>query len=552
MDSETGELAFLPLGGTGEIGMNLNLYRWREAGNDKWLAVDCGIGFGGSELPEVEVMMADPGFIADRRDKLVGLVITHAHEDHIGAVAWLWPRLKCPVYCTPFAAAVLRRKLAENGLTNQVKVHVIPTGGSIDLKPFALRFIRMAHSIPEAQALVIETPAGIVLHTGDWKLDPNPLVGPASDEAALAELGEKGVLALVCDSTNAMVEGHSGSELDVRRTMSALIRDLRGRVAVTCFASNVARMESVALAARDAGRSVAIVGRSLRNMDSAARECGYLKTLPPFLTEDDIEDVSDDNILMLITGSQGEARSALSRISRDDHPRVSLGEGDTVIYSSRMIPGNERAIGTVQDNLVRRGVRLMTDDDHLVHVSGHPARDELRRMYRLVKPRYAVPVHGEWRHLSAHAELAREAGSTPFMMEDGDIITLSPGRPAITDSAPVGRLVLDGTRLVPLKGEVMSARRRMLFNGIVIASLAVDQGGNLRGQPRISAPGLLDPEDPETSRVAADLAETLQDLPSGVRRDEAALQDAAKAALRRALGRKIGKRPMVDVHLIRV
>jgi ribonuclease J len=552
MDSETGELAFLPLGGTGEIGMNLNLYRWREGGTEKFLAVDCGIGFGGSELPEVEVMMADPGFIADRKDKLLGLVITHAHEDHIGAVAWLWPQLKCPVYCTPFAASVLRRKLGEVGLNNQVRVHVIPPGGSFDLKPFALRFIRLAHSIPEAQALVIDTPAGTVLHTGDWKLDATPLLGPPTDEAALAELGDKGVLAIVCDSTNAMVEGHSGSELDVRRSLSALIRDLRGRVAVTCFASNVARMESVALAAHDAGRSVAIVGRSLRNMDAAARECGYLKTLPPFLTEDDIDDVPDDNILLLITGSQGEARSALSRIARDDHPRVSLGEGDTVIYSSRMIPGNERAIGTVQDNLVRRGVRLMTDDDHLVHVSGHPARDELRRMYRLVKPRYAVPVHGEWRHLSAHAELAREAGSTPFMMEDGDIITLYPGRPAITDSAPVGRLVLDGTRLVPLKGEVMSARRRMLFNGIVVASVAVDQAGNLRGRPKISAPGLLDPEDSETDRVAADFADALDDLPANLRRDDAALQDAARSALRRTLGRKLGKRPMVDVHLIRI
>ncbi|WP_428541519.1 ribonuclease J [Rhodopila sp.] len=552
MDVELGELAFLPLGGTGEIGMNLNLYRWREGGNEKWLAVDCGIGFGGSELPEVEVMMADPGHIADRRDKLLGLVITHAHEDHIGAVAWLWPRLKCPVYCTPFAAAVLRRKLGENGLLNQVRIHVIDPGGTIDLKPFALRFIRLAHSIPEAQALVIDTPAGTVLHTGDWKLDPTPLIGPPTDEAALAALGEKGVLAMVCDSTNAMVEGHSGSELDVRRSLSALIRDLSGRVAVTCFASNVARMESVALAARDAGRATAIVGRSLRNMDAAARECGYLKTLPPFLSEDDIDDVADDNILLLITGSQGEARSALSRISRDDHPRVSLGEGDTVIYSSRMIPGNERAIGTVQDNLVRRGVRLMTDDDHLVHVSGHPARDELRRMYRLVKPRYAVPVHGEWRHLSAHADLAREAGATPFMMEDGDILTLSHNRPAITDSAPVGRLVLDGTRLVPLQGEVMAARRRMLFNGIVIASLAVDQAGNLRGRPRLSAPGLLDPDDPDTTRAADDFADQLQDLPASARRDDAALQDAARSTLRRILGRRLGKRPMVDVHLIRV
>jgi ribonuclease J len=552
MDSDIGDLAFLPLGGTGEIGMNLNLYRWREGGQEKWLAIDCGIGFGGSELPEVEVMMADPGFIADRRDKLVGLVITHAHEDHIGAVALLWPQLQCSVYATPFAAAVLRRKLGEAGLTNQVKLHVIPTGGSIDLKPFALRFIRLAHSIPEAQALVIETPAGIVLHTGDWKLDPHPLIGPPTDEAALAALGAKGVLAMVCDSTNAMVEGHSGSELDVRTSLSALIRDLTGRVAVTCFASNVARMESIALAAQDAGRSVALVGRSLKNMDAAARECGYLKSLPPFLLEDDIDDVSDDNILIIVTGSQGEARSALSRIARDDHPRVSLGEGDTVIFSSRMIPGNERAIGNVQDQLVRAGVRLMTDDDHLVHVSGHPARDELRRMYRLVKPRYAVPVHGEWRHLTAHAELAREAGSEAFMMEDGDILSLFPGRPAIIDSAPVGRLVLDGSRLVPLKGEVMSARRRMLFNGIVIASLAVDQSGRLLGRPKVSAPGLLDPEEAETDRVADDFAGTLRSLPVDLRRDDVALADAARAALRRTLGRRLGKRPMVDVHLIRV
>ena len=552
MDSEPGELAFLPLGGTGEIGMNLNLYRYHGTGGEKFLAIDCGIGFGGSELPEVEVMMADPAFIAERRDKLAGLVITHSHEDHIGAVAWLWPQLRCPVYATPFAAAVLRRKLGEVGLTNQVRLNVVPPGGGFELRPFSLRFIRLAHSIPEAQALVIETPAGVVLHTGDWKLDPYPLIGPPTDEAALAELGAKGVLALVCDSTNAMVEGHSGSEQDVRHSLCTLVRDLTGRVAVTCFASNVARMESIALAAQDAGRSVALVGRSLRNMDAAARDCGYLKSLPPFLTEDDIDDVPDDNLLILVTGSQGEPRSALSRIAQDNHPRVSLGEGDTVIFSSRMIPGNERAIGTVQDNVVRRGVRLMTDADHLVHVSGHPARDELRRMYRLIKPRYAVPVHGEWRHLSSHAELAREAGATPFLLEDGDVLTLAPGRPAITDSAPIGRLVLDGNRLVPLKGEVMSARRRMLFNGVVVASLAVDQTGKLLGRPRVSAPGLLDPEDPDSERTADEFADTLLDLPAALRRDDAALQDAARAALRRTLGRRLGKRPLVDVHLIRV
>ena len=273
MDVASGDLAFLPLGGTGEIGMNLNLYRC----GGKWLAVDCGIGFGGSEMPEVDVMMADPGFIAERRDRLVGLVITHAHEDHIGAVAWLWPQLRCPVYATPFAAAVLRRKLGEVQLQREVKLHVIEPGGTIDLAPFALTFVRVSHSIPEAQALVIRTPHGIVLHTGDFKLDPKPLVGPPTDEAALARLGEEGVLAMVCDSTNAMVEGHSGSEAEVRQSLSALIRDIKGRVAVTCFASNVARVETIAYAARDAGRSVAVVGRSLRNLDAAARECGYLR-----------------------------------------------------------------------------------------------------------------------------------------------------------------------------------------------------------------------------------------------------------------------------------
>ncbi len=552
MDATSGDLAFLPLGGTGEIGMNFNLYRCATRSGDRWLAVDCGIGFGGAEHPEVDVMMPDVGFIAERRDRLVGLVITHGHEDHIGAVAHLWPQLRCPVYATPFAAALLRRKLGEAGILNQVKIHVIAPGGSFELAPFKLKFIQMAHSIPEAQALVIDTPFGLLLHTGDWKIDPRPLVGPPTDETALAALGDRGVLAMICDSTNAMVEGHSGSEYEVRTNLSKLIRDLRGRVAVTCFASNVARMESVALAARDAGRSVALVGRSLRNISAAARECGYLKSLPPFLGEDDVDDIADDNLLILVTGSQGEERSALSRIAQDNHPRVALGEGDTVIFSSRVIPGNERAIGTVQDNLVRRGVRLITDGDDMVHVSGHPARDELRRLYRLVKPRYSVPVHGEWRHLTAHAELARETGATAFMMEDGDILGLAPDRPEIIDSAPVGRMVLDGSRIVPLKGEVMAARRRMLFNGVVVASVAVDENGRVRGKPRVSAPGLLEPEDPEADRVATELASALADLPAATRRDEAALLEAARAALRRGLGRKLQKRPMVDVHLIRV
>jgi ribonuclease J len=552
MAQATGDLAFVPLGGAGEIGMNLNLYRC----DGQWLAVDCGIGFGGSEAPEVEVMMPDPAFIAERRDRLVGLVITHAHEDHLGAIPHLWPQLRCPVYATPFAAAVLRRKLTEAGLLRDVKLHIVQPGGAFALGPFALRFIPVTHSIPEAQALAIGTPHGTVLHTGDWKLDPDPLLGEPTDEAAFRALGDAGVLALVCDSTNAILEGTSRSEALAREGLTRAIVGRRGRIAVTCFATNVARLASVAHAARKAGRSVALVGRSLRNIEAAARECGYLKGVPDFVPEDDVGSVPDDALLILITGSQGEPRSALARVAADTHPNVVLGEGDTVIFSSRIIPGNEKAVGTVQDGLRRNGVTVVTEDsvpaDAPIHVSGHPRREELRRMYRLVRPRIAVPVHGEFRHLTEHAELAREMQAAPVLVEDGDVLSLAPGAAEVVDSVPVGRLVLDGNRLVPIRGGVMAARRRMLFNGVVVGSVAVDAAGRLKGRPRISAPGLYEAEDAEGEAVAAELAAALRDLPAPTLRDDAALTDAARTALRRAVGRRLQKKPMVDVHVLRV
>jgi ribonuclease J len=548
MSEDKTDLAFLPLGGTGEIGMNLNLYRL----DGKYLAVDCGIGFGGAELPEVEIMVPDPSFIAERRGDLVGLVITHAHEDHIGAVAWLWEKLRCQIICTPFAAAVLKRKLGEHGLVNQVKINIVPSGASFRIGSFDLRFLAMTHSVPESQALVIKTKHGNILHTGDWKLDPGPMVGPVSDEASLRALGEEGVLAMVCDSTNALVDGHSGSEGDVRRELATLIKTIPGRIAVTCFASNVARVESITLAALAAGRSAALVGRSLRNMDQAARECGYFKGLPAFLSEAAAEDMADNKILMIVTGSQGEPRSALARIAADTHPSVALGEGDTVVFSSRVIPGNERAIHAVQDNLVRRGVNLISADQYPVHCSGHPARDELRKLYDMVKPKYAVPVHGEWRHLQAHADLARECGAQPLLLEDGDILRLAPGVVEVVDSAPVGRLVVDGGRLLPLTGGVMSARRRLLFNGVVVASIAVDQAGQVRGVPKISAPGLFENDDAEADRVARDFLNGVEQISPAIVRDDALFAEAARAVLRRALGKKLQKRPMVELHLIRV
>ena len=549
MTSSQGDLAFLPLGGTGEIGMNLNAYRC----DGRWLAIDCGLGFGGNENPEAEILLPDPTYLAQRAELLDGLVITHAHEDHIGGVAHLWPRLRCPVWLTPFAASILRRKLGEAGLAGDVKINVVAPGGRFRVGKFDLEFLRVAHSIPEAQALAIRTPYGNVLHTGDWKLDAEPLVGPPTDEAAFQRFGDEGVLAVVCDSTNAMVEGHSGSEATVRRSLAALIRSIpAGRVALTCFASNVARVESAALAGLEAGRSACLVGRSLRNLDAAARENGYLAKVPEFVPEQNAGEVPDDNLLILITGSQGEPRSALARVAMDTHPNVSLGEGDTVLFSSRMIPGNERAVMLVQDNLVRRGVRVMTDEDHMIHVSGHPARDELRRLYALVRPKFSVPVHGEWRHLATHAALARELGAEPIMLEDGDILGLRPERCEIEDQAPVGRLAVDGKKVVPLSGGILSARKRMLFNGIVLASVAVDAEGRLRGVPRVSAPGLLEQDDPEQGRIEAEIARAIDELPAPLRRDNAAFTEAARAAVRRSLGKRLHKRPVVDVHLLHV
>ncbi|MBR0659871.1 ribonuclease J [Neoroseomonas oryzicola] len=548
MNAVTGDLAFIPLGGTGEIGMNLNVYRC----DDALLAVDCGLGFAGADNPEVDVMVPDPTWLAEHRDRLVGMVITHAHEDHLGAVAHLWRQFRCKVLATPFAAAVLTRKLTEAGIIHEVPLEVIQPRGRFRLGPFDCEFMPVAHSVPESQALVLRTRHGIVLHTGDWKLDPDPLVGPRTDEAAFAALGEEGVLAMVCDSTNAMVEGHSGSEADVRRNLAALIRGLKGRVAVTGFASNVARLESIALAGRAAGRQVSLFGRSLRNIEQAARDCGYLKSISPFVPEEEAGFLPDDEILLICTGSQGEPRSAMAKIAEDTHPNIALGEGDTVIFSSRRIPGNERAIQRVQDGLARRGCRVMTDEDHMVHVSGHPARDELRRLYALVKPRFSVPVHGEWRHMQEHAALATDCGAKPFLIEDGDVLRLSGNRPEVVEGIPTGRLAVDGDRLIPIDGSLLAARRRMMFNGVVMASLAVDGQGRVLGSPQISAPGLFEMGDPDPGLIAEDLRRAVGDMPAALKREDDQLREAVRSAVRKAVGRRLRKRPTVEVHLLRV
>jgi ribonuclease J len=545
------ELLFLPLGGAGEIGMNLNLYG--HAG--KWLMIDLGIAFGNESTPGIDVIMPDPAFIAERREDLAGLVLTHAHEDHIGAVPYLWPRLRCPIYATPFTASVLRRKLVEAGLHLEAEITEVPMSGRFAVGPFEIELITLTHSIPEPNAVVVRTPLGTVLHTGDWKLDPEPLVGPNADEDALRRLGEEGVLAMVGDSTNAMVEGESGSESEVRDSLMELVGRFKNRVAVACFASNVARLETLAHVAAAHGRHLALVGRSFWHVSQAARENGYLADLPEFVTEHDVGYLPRNAVLMACTGSQGEPRSALARIARGEHPNVVLEKGDAVIFSSRVIPGNERAIGQLQNDLVRLGVEIVTDREYFVHVSGHPARDELAAMYRWIRPKIAIPVHGELRHLVEHAEFARSLQvSEAVVALNGSLVRLAPGPAEIVGEVPAGRLGLDGKALVPLNGGVLRSRHRTLRNGSAVATLVVDGEGRLLAEPQLAAQGLLDPEadQPAYDETVAAIRAALEDLPAAARLDDAAVKEAARLAVRRTLHAIRGKKPVTEVHLVRI
>src|SRR5271167_2048241 len=550
-DGDPGALFFVSLGGAGEIGMNLNLYGY--AGD--WLILDCGVTFGDDSQPGLEVVMPDPAFIVERRDRLLGIVATHAHDDHIGAIPYLWTQLRCPVWATPFTASLLRAKLVEAGIADKVRINVVPLSGKFKVGPFEIELITLTHSIPEPNAVVLRTPAGTVLHTGDWKFDPDPLVGPAADEAALRRLGEEGVLALICDSTNALRPGTSGSEADLRVSLTELVGRFDARVAVACFASNVARLETIAHAAAAHGRDVALVGRSLWRIDKAARENGYLADLPPFLTEDEAGYIPRDKIVLICTGSQGEPRAALARIAREDHPNIVLETGDVVIFSSRIIPGNEKSINRLQNALVRLGIEIITEEDHFVHVSGHPARDELVRMYQMVRPLVAIPVHGEARHLIAHAHLAEECQvEQPLVIQNGDMVQLTPSGAAIVDEVPVGRLASVGKTLLPLDGSALKDRRRIVFNGSAIATLVVDREGRLAAPPAISLIGLVE----ETAASAAlpflsDAAEcVLDDLPAGARRDDNAVREAVRRALRRLINERFGKRPLIEIHLVRI
>jgi ribonuclease J len=552
------ELVFLPLGGSNEIGMNFNLYGFGPPHARKWIVVDLGVTFGDQTTPGVEIILPDPTFIEEHAKDILGIVLTHAHEDHIGAVGWLWPRLKAPLYATPFTAFLLREKLREKGLLDEARITEVPLSGSIKLGPFELTLITLTHSIPEPNGLAIKTPLGTILHTGDWKIDPDPLTGGVTDQDAIRRLGDEGVLAMVCDSTNVFVDGEAGSEATVREVLGKLIGTLKGKVAAACFASNVARMDSIIRAAEANDRRVCLVGRSMIRMSAAARSVGLLANTQPFISDADARHFPPDKVLYLCTGSQGEVRAALARVADGTHPHLSLGQGDSCVFSSRVIPGNEIPIRNMQNKLADRGVRLFTERDHPgLHVSGHPCRDELKQMYQWARPRIAVPTHGERRHLLEHVNLARDLQVAEALApRNGDMVRLAPGRATIIDEVPAGRLYVDAGMVTPENGEALRERRHAAFNGVLTVAVALDGRSRLVSGPQVRALGLPGDEDYDLDEALDDLAgeaeDALKKLSGPDRDDDQTVEQALSRALKKAAYRIWERRPVVETTVLRV
>ena len=559
MTKKSGDhLLFVPLGGCGEIGMNLTLYGFGAEGEEKWIIADLGVTFGHDDTPGIEVIMPDPGFIEERRRDLLGIVLTHGHEDHIGAVPYLWQRLKCPVYATPFTAALLRSKLTEFGLEEEIRITEVPLKGRVKLGPFDIRYVTLTHSILEPNALAIKTPLGTILHTGDWKIDPEPMMGEVTDDRTLRELGDEGVLAIACDSTNVFVPGESGSEGSVRDSLSEVIAGKTGRIAITAFASNIARIETIAHVAAENGRHPVLVGRAMHRLVDAARAAGYFIDLPNFVPMEEAGFLPPETVLYICTGSQGEPRAALARMAEGSHPNLTLEAGDTLVFSSRVIPGNERAIYALMNAFAAKGVEVISGMDAHLHVSGHPCRDELAQMYQWVRPQIAVPVHGELRHLQEHARLAQELQvPQSFVTPNGAILRLAPGPAEIIDHAPAARLYLDGEMLIPSTDGTVQARRKLSFAGHVVAIVVFDRKGRLATEPRITAFGLPRGTEGELGdALEADLEDALGDAMEGLTRpqaqDDDAVEEQARRALRAALKERWGKRPIISVEIIRL
>ncbi|MBM6595783.1 ribonuclease J [Microvirga pudoricolor] len=557
MASAQDELVFLPLGGLGEIGMNAALYGFGPEANRQWILVDCGMGFGGEDhLPGIDLVYPDLRFIEEERHNLLGIFITHAHEDHIGALVEMWPRLCAPVYATRFAIGLLETRRLSEANAPKVDLNEIAPGQRIKLGPFEIEYVPVAHSIPESNAMAIRTPHGLVVHTGDWKIDATPYLGSLTSEESFRALGDEGVLALVCDSTNVVRDGTSPSEADVARNLAVLIKDAPQRVAITTFASNVARIRSIAEAARECGREVVVVGRAMDRVVDVAKECGYLEGLPEFRTPETFGYLPRDKVVAVLTGSQGEPRAALARIAQDEHPDLALSQGDRVIFSSRTIPGNEKAVGTIVNSLIEQGVEVITDRTELVHVSGHPRRGELAQMYQWTRPRIAIPAHGEPLHLAEHAKFARAQGVPEVVKaKNGTMVRLAPGGAEIVDTLPAGRLYKDGNLVTNAAERAVPERRKLAFAGIVTAAIAIEEDGELAGDPIIDAMGL-----PEKTRqgevilelVATVVEDTLDGLSKAKRRDAEAVENAVQRAIRAKVNEVWGKKPACHVLVIEV
>ncbi len=555
---EQDELVFLPLGGSNEIGMNFNLYGYGPPHARKWIVVDVGVTFGDQLTPGVEIIVPDARFIEERADDIVGIVLTHAHEDHIGAIGWLWPKLKAPVYATPFTAFLVREKLRDADLLDQVELKEVPLGGTVKLGPFEVTLVTITHSIPEPNGMAIKTPLGTVLHTGDWKIDEDPVVGARTDVETIRRLGDEGVLAMVCDSTNVFVDGTAGSEADVKIAMTELVAGLKGKVAVACFASNVARVDSVIRAAEAAGRRVCLVGRSMHRITSAAKSVGLLADVQPFISDQEAASLPKESVLYICTGSQGEPRAALSRIADGSHPTVKLGDGDSVVFSSRVIPGNDIPIRNLQNKLADLGVRLYTERDHPgIHVSGHPCRDELKQMYQWARPQIAIPTHGERRHLVEHCALARDMQVPQAIApRNGDMVRLAPGRAEVVDEVPAGRLFVDGGMLVPEAGEALRERRHAASNGVLIVSFALDRRGRLASSVEVRGLGLPGDEELPLGDALDELAERAEQAVLGLKgealEDEIVIEQAVARTLKKASQQIWDRRPIVETVVLRV
>jgi ribonuclease J len=548
------ELLFCPLGGSGEIGMNMNLFAYGKPGEHKWIMVDIGVTFADDTLPGIDLIYPDPGFIVDKKEDLLGIILTHAHEDHIGAIAHLWPQLKCKIFATPFTAVLIKEKFKEKNIDITKYLKIVQLNGTVNLDPFKVEYITLTHSILEPNGLRIETPTGVILHTGDWKIDPEPLIGEKINSNRLKEIGKEGVLAMICDSTNVFSVGKAGSELDVRKNLLNIMGSLKKRIIMASFASNVARMETAFYCAEKTGRQISLVGRSMHRIFKAARQCGYLKNVIEPIDPRDAKNISREKIVYLCTGSQGEPMAALMRISSYKHPDVFIEKDDAVIFSSKIIPGNEKKLYKLQNQLVRDGIEVISEESEFVHVSGHPNRDDLREMYDWVKPQCVIPVHGEHRHMIEHMKFANEMMVPhPVQVENGDIVKLAPGKPHVFDKAPSGRLYLDGNVSVEEDAQSIKDRKNISANGYMEVTILITPKGNIHKNPVLTFRGLpvYDVDDFIYDLEEA-IEKTTRTFSIKSKKQEYNLIDALKIACRKCAKEFTGKKPFININLVRI